>query len=124
MAGRPPNDVEALFAHVVSRFSADASVTPPSGDKQGKFGASGLKVGGKLFAMLSKGELVVKLPKQRVDELVASGTGTPFDPGHGRVMKEWITISPRHGRDWGNFAAEARQFVAAGLPGSRRSSRR
>jgi hypothetical protein len=36
--------------------------------------------------MLSKGEMVVKLPKQRVDELIASGTGTRFEPGHGRLI--------------------------------------
>jgi len=123
MTGRPPKDAEALFEHVVSRFRGDASVTPPSGGKAGRFGASGLKVGGKLFAMLARGELVVKLPKQRVDELVASRTGTPFDPGHGRLMKEWISISTRHGRDWDNFAAEARQFIAAGPARSGRPRR-
>jgi hypothetical protein len=100
---------EALFERLVARFSADPSVTPPSSG--GVFGASGLKVGGKLYAMVSKGELVVKLPRDRVDELVASGTGRRFDPGHGRVMKEWVTIAPRHGRRWSRLAEEARQFV-------------
>jgi hypothetical protein len=75
-----------------------------------------------IFAMLSGGELVLKLPRQRVDELVASGTGNPFDPGHGRIMKEWVTIAPRHSRDWGKLAEEARQFVAATPSGSRRRS--
>jgi hypothetical protein len=100
---------EALFERLVTRFSADPSVTPPS--PGGRFGASGLKVGGKLFAMISDGELVVKLPKERVDELVASGTGKRFDPGHGRLMKEWVTIAVRHGRRWGTLAEEARHFV-------------
>jgi TfoX/Sxy family transcriptional regulator of competence genes len=75
------------------------------------FGASGLKVEGKLFAMLSNGELVVKLPRQRVEQLVAEGTGRPFDPGHGRLMKEWVTIPPRESRSWAELADEARQFV-------------
>jgi TfoX/Sxy family transcriptional regulator of competence genes len=101
---------EALFERLVARFSADPSVTPPA--PGGAFGASGLKVGGKLFAMVSKGALVVKLPRQRVDELVASGTGERFDPGHGRVMKEWVTIAPSHGRRWSRLAEEARQYVA------------
>lgn len=107
-----PPEADALFEELVARFSADPAVTPPSAGKGGRFGDSGLKVSGKLFAMLSKGELVVKLPKQRVDELIASGTGTRFDPGHGRVMKEWVTIAPSHGRDWVTLAEEARQFVS------------
>lgn len=38
------------------------------------FGRSeGLRVSAKIFAMLVKGELVVKLPKDRVDDLAASG---------------------------------------------------
>src|SRR5690349_8405219 len=78
---RPPSGkAEALFARLVERFATDPAVTPPSVDKGGKFGASGLKVDGKLFAMVSKGKLVVKLPRPRVDELVASGSGEPFDP--------------------------------------------
>jgi hypothetical protein len=103
---------EALFEQLVAHFGADQAVTPPSAGKGGRFGASGLKVGGKLFAMLAKGELVVKLPRQRVDELIASGAGTRFDPGHGRLMKEWVTIAPSHGRDWVTLAEEARRFVS------------
>ena len=55
----------------------------------------------------------MKLPRQRVDELIASGTGKRFDPGHGRLMKEWVTIATSHSRDWGTLAEEARQFVSA-----------
>jgi hypothetical protein len=110
MAAAFAHDADVLFEQLVARFSADPAVTPPSGGTG--FGASGLKIGGKLFAMLAKGELVVKLPKQRVDELIASGAGTRFDPGHGRLMKEWVAIAPSHGRDWDALAGEARQFVA------------
>ena len=53
---------------------------------------------GKIFAMLVKGRLVVKLDRKRVDELVAAGEGEPFDPGHGRIQKEWIALDPRVGR--------------------------
>jgi hypothetical protein len=113
-------EAETLFEQLVTRLSTDPSVTPPSVSKGGRFGASGLKVGGKLFAMLSKGELVLKLPKRRVDELIASGTGMRFDPGHGRLMKEWVTIGPRHGREWVELAEEAQQFVAAAAPAPRR----
>lgn len=112
---RTSEDAEALFGELVTRFGADPSVTPPAAEG-GKFGASGLKVDNRIFALLHKGELVVKLPRGRVDELVASGTGKPFDPGHGRLMKEWVTIEPRHGRNWGELAQEARDFVAGAAP--------
>jgi TfoX/Sxy family transcriptional regulator of competence genes len=106
-----PAEPEVLFQRLVDRFSADPSVEPPA--TGGKFGASGLKVEGKLFAMLSKGELVVKLPRQRAEQLVAEGTARPFDPGHGRLMKQWATISARESRSWDELAEEARRFVAA-----------
>jgi len=112
-AGGKAQEAKALFERLVARFSADPSVTPPSIGKGGKFGASGLKVHGKIFAMISRGALVVKLPRKRVDELVASGTGRAFDPGHGRLMKEWVTIAPSNSRQWGKLALEAREFVAA-----------
>jgi TfoX/Sxy family transcriptional regulator of competence genes len=105
---------DELFERLVSRFSSNPSVTLPTVGKGGRFGASGLKVDGKLFAMISKGELVLKLPRERVDELIASGKGDRFDPGHGRLMKEWVTIAPRHVRSWPKLADEALEFVAAG----------
>lgn len=37
------------------------------------FGSPVLKVAGKVFATLVKGRLVVKLPKPRVEDLLASG---------------------------------------------------
>jgi len=114
------HEADALFEQLISHFSSDPAVTPPSGAKGRRFGASGLKVDGKLFAMVSKGELVVKLPRQRVDELVASGIGSRFDPGHGRVMKEWVTVAPRHSRSWRELAHEARDFVASTASRSRR----
>ena len=67
---------------------------------------------GKLFAMLVRGSLVVKLPKARVDALVGEGRGTPFDPGHGRRMKEWVTVAPG-AADWVDLAREACRFVRA-----------
>jgi hypothetical protein len=118
MTGDRTQDADVLFDQLVTRFSADPAVTPPSGGTG--FGASGLKAGGKLFAMLVKGELVVKLPKQRVDELIESGTGTRFDPGHGRVMKEWVSIAPGRAGEWDALAGEAREFVAGRGSTSRR----
>jgi hypothetical protein len=116
------DEAERLFDELVAGFSGDASVTPPSGGKGGKFGASALKHDGRIFAMISGGHLVVKLPRARVEELVASGVGGHFDPGHGRVMKEWATIPTHHAARWPELAREALRFVAA-APSSRRGAR-
>ena len=56
------------------------------------FGSEGLKIGGKVFAMLVKGQLVVKLPALQVQGIVNSNAGKLFDPGHGRLMKEWCRL--------------------------------
>jgi hypothetical protein len=78
------------------------------------FGATALKVGGSIFAMLNpRGEFVVKLPRRRVDELVASGDGDRFDPGHGRLMKEWLALRDTSPHDWLPLAQEALDFVAS-----------
>ena len=110
-------EAERLFERLAARFLADPTVDQGTG-----FGSDpGLRVGSKIFAMLRNSELVVKLPKRRVDQLLASGTGARFDPRHdGRLMKEWATIPMRHGRDWEQLAGEALQFVRSALPSARR----
>lgn len=70
------------------------------------FGSEGLKFAGKVFAMEVKGRLVVKLPAERVDELVAAGAER-FDPGHGRLMREWVSVAPDSGWNWLELAREA-----------------
>lgn len=97
---------EDLFGAV-----ADAVEHDPAVSTGRMFGSTGLKVGGKIFAMLVKGKLVVKLPRHRVEELIADGSGAAFDPGHGRVMKEWVTVDPSAADDWIRLAEEAREFV-------------
>lgn len=91
---------------VAETFDASSASGQPR-----KFGSNGLKVDGKLFALFTQGTLVVKLPKERVAALVAKGDGKPFDPGHGRLMKEWLTVvSPK--LSWSALAKEAHAFVA------------
>jgi hypothetical protein len=102
-------DAEALFDRLVRGFADDTAVEPPK--PGGAFGASALKVGGKIFAMVSQGSLVVKLPAGRVQELIAAGKGEPFDAGKGRPMKEWVSIDPARSRTWTPLAREARDFV-------------
>ncbi|MGH3001645.1 MAG: hypothetical protein ACRDM1_03075 [Gaiellaceae bacterium] len=104
-------DPETLFARLVERYADDPPVSVPIPGPERRFGDAALKVGGKIFAMTSKGRLVVKLPRQRVDELISSNAGSRFDPGHGRLMKEWVTIDAAEGGSWSALADEARRFV-------------
>lgn len=104
---------EDRYTSLATRFLGRPGVTQDSEvTKPGKvFGSSALKVNTKIFAMLSKGRLVVKLPKARVDSLVASGDGGRFDPGHGRLMKEWLALDSESGVEWEELAEEGLRFV-------------
>lgn len=63
--------------------------------------------------MLTKGELVVKLPGQRVEALLASGEGRPFDPGMGKVMRERVAIPAERRASWPSIAGEALAYVSS-----------
>ena len=104
------DDGQQILATLAEAFSSDSEVT-----RGGKgFGSSGLKVKGKLFALVSsRGEFVVKLPKQRVHELVSAGAGQYFDAGKGRPMKEWLAMEPARGGDLVSLAEEAHRYVRA-----------
>ena len=110
--------VEARFAKLVAALEGEEGVTLGSGGRG--FGTGALQVDGRIFAMVSAGRLVVKLPRERVDELVASGDGAPFDAGKGRPMKEWVALSVRIERRWLSLATEARAFVAGSTKPTRR----
>jgi hypothetical protein len=100
-------EIDPRFSPVVAAFARTRDVT--YGGKG--FGSSGLKVSGKLFAMMSsKGNFVAKLPKDRVDELVRLGKGEYFDPGHGRLMKEWVSLDGAPA-SWVELAKEAHRYV-------------
>jgi hypothetical protein len=100
-------DPERAFERVAATFSKDPRVT-----RGGKgFGGTGLKVDGKLFALISsRKQFVVKLPKARVNELVAGAKFEYFDTGAGRLMKEWAATSVVD-EGWTSLAREARRFV-------------
>src|SRR6516165_9814970 len=96
------------FARVVAAVAGKRDVTRES--RQG-FGSGALKVTGKIFAMMTpRAEFVVKIPKASVDELVSQGVGERFEPGPGRIMKEWPALD-RHPELWIELAKEAYRFV-------------
>jgi hypothetical protein len=107
----PPEEQFArLVAEMVDRSEATYGGDESKGARR-SFGATSLKVKGKIFAMLVKERLVVKLSAGRVSELVASGAGEPFDPGHGRIQREWVVVSSSTYEDWLSFATESETWV-------------
>ncbi len=103
---------ESRYAELVARFSGRRGVTSISAGKG--FGSSGqLKVEGRIFAMLVREELVLKLPRARVEELVLERQGVHFDAGKGKPMKEWFVLSPTSTKSWAPLAQEALDFVKA-----------
>ena len=77
-----------------------------------RFGSTALKVHDKIFAMLSsQGQFVIKLPKARVDALVAQGVGQRFDANRGRPMNEWLEVNSASREEWLQLAGEALEFV-------------
>jgi TfoX/Sxy family transcriptional regulator of competence genes len=94
------------YTEICREHLADAAV-----ETSRMFGTDCLKVGGKVFAMEFKGQLVVKLSKDRASALVASGQANVFDPGHGRPMKQWIAVPASSALDWQALAVEAKDCV-------------
>ena len=112
-AGDTAGDAEACFGDLVDALGDEPGVTTP-GESPGRrqaFGAGALKVDGRIFAMVSGGRLVVKLPATRVAALIAGGEGGPFDAGKGRPMKEWVTVDVARRGAWEPLAREALAFV-------------
>jgi len=98
---------EQLWEPIARDQLAKRGVTGGTG-----FGTNeGLRVSGKTFAMLVRGDLVVKLPRCRVDELVEAGAARRFDAGKGRPMKEWASVPASASRRWKGLVEEARTFV-------------
>lgn len=81
------------------------------------FGTEGLRVRGKVYAfVVHNGSLVVKLPEQRIGELVAGGEAGPTIM-RGRPLREWAEVPIEAGAArWAQFVGEARVFVDAITP--------
>ncbi|MFF2032021.1 hypothetical protein [Arthrobacter sp. NPDC058192] len=104
---------EERFDILVKEFAASPGVTVPGESGRRGFGSSALKVNSSIFAMVSGGKLVVKLPPARVLALVGAGAGEPFDAGKGHPMKEWLTVTAEDKESWLALAREALDFVGS-----------
>jgi hypothetical protein len=100
------------FEDLVDELVGCPGVTPPRGGSG--FGRSALRWEKKIFAMVVRGRLVLKLPASRVDALVAGGDGVRFDANKGTPMKEWLSLDPESRLAWLPLAREALDFAQSG----------
>ena len=100
---------EQRYQDLVDELAGEEGVLVPQ--RGSGFGRSALRYRRKIFAMLVRGQLVVKLPRPRVDELVAAGHGERFHASKGTPMKEWFSLDPRAGLAWPPLAREALAFA-------------
>ena len=101
--------VRERYLALVDDLMGIEGVTPPPGGSG--FGRGSLKYRGKIFAMLVRGQLVVKLPENRVAELITAGDGAAFDANKGTPMRQWLSVDPHSGLDWLSLATEALDFA-------------
>jgi hypothetical protein len=74
------------------------------------FSSPGLRFKDKIFAMHVRGDLVVKLPPGRCEELNSDGRAAPFRIG-ARTMREWVAVGPEREFEWDALADEALAFA-------------
>ncbi len=105
------------FAAVVAALRDEPGVSY-MGDqpRRKRFGLTELRVRNKIFCMLTRDRLVVKLPRARVDALIAAGEGERFTLGQARVMKEWLVVIAQDTAQWLDLAREALTYVAGTAP--------
>lgn len=72
----------------------------------------GLMADGRLFAFPYHGDLVLKLPSERIDALIESHEARRFERGQGRPMREWIVLPAATKQDWPGLVREAYSFVS------------
>ena len=108
MPREAPTD-ESVFWSIIDELAAENPLVGPGTI----MGGACARVGGEFLALVNfKGSgLVVKLPKARVQELVASGVGQPFAPA-GKVFSEWVAIPVRDRRRWRTLLKEGIAFVS------------
>jgi hypothetical protein len=103
-----PMDADALFWELAAELQAEDPRIVEGTIMNGRC----LRVGEEFLALADfKGSgMVVKLPRTRVEDLVAAGLGKPFAPA-GRVFKEWVSIPDLEPTLWRALLREGVDFV-------------
>ena len=119
MSRSKESDAAVRWGRLVDRMLAAGNATDGNAAGDGPkraFGATSLKTNGRIFAMLVHDRLVVKLPAGRVEALIAESVGHAFDPGHGRLQREWLDVDGDDETAWWALATESEAFVARRPP--------
>lgn len=87
--------------------------THPDVDEGTLMGFPCLRINGDFFSTCEHrtGDLIVKLPRDRVAALIAEGRGDSFAPA-GRIFKEWLLVTKRQKKTWIALMREAQRFVS------------
>ena len=100
---------EELFWQLAEPLLGQPAVT-----RSTMMGLACLRLDGRFFASLDRRThaLLVKLPAERVQALIAAGHAEPFAPA-GRVFREWAALPRPDRRRWRTLLHEAKQFAAS-----------
>ncbi len=71
-----------------------------------------LRAQGVFFASAERGtgDLIVKLPRARVEALIANSEAVPFAP-NGRTFRQWARVPERDAKRWSQLIDEALAFA-------------
>jgi hypothetical protein len=100
---------EELFWKLAAELQADNPCVVEGRIMSGRC----LRVGKEFLALVDyKGSgLVVKLPEERVNELIKTGVGRAFAPA-GKVFKEWLSVPKPDRKRWLALLKEGILFVS------------
>jgi hypothetical protein len=103
MATAGGNDTRTLYDELTDDLLYDPAI-----GRSTMMGHPCVRLAGRFLAAydVKARTLVVKLPRERVDELVAAGVGGTFAPA-GRVFREWVSVVGDDRDVWQQLLAEA-----------------
>lgn len=100
------DDARALYDELTDDLLYDPAI-----GRATMMGYPCVRLAGRFLASYDKaGSLVVKLPRERVTELIECGDGDPFAPA-GRVFREWVSIPTVDRKLWRTLLDEASDFA-------------
>ena len=104
-----PQTDESLFWELIEELQLE----DPRVEEGTIMGGRCARVSGEFLGLVDyRGSgMVVKLPKDRVAELIDQGVGQPFAPAK-KVFKEWVAVAKRDRRRWRSLLRESVDFVA------------